>query len=134
MKRRSYLKAMLAATASFTGVSAQEPKKRAQKPIVLYVDLAVDPAKEQEMLHNFHNTFKPAAMKFRGYIGVRMSKLRSVLAGTAPTGANYRFELTYASEELRKAWAASSTHQQVWPTIEKTLVSKDYTVLLYDES
>ena len=66
MKRRSYLKAMLAATAGLSGASAQEPKKPAQNPIVLHVDLSVDPAKEQEMLHNFHTIFKPAAVKFPG--------------------------------------------------------------------
>jgi hypothetical protein len=27
------------------------------------------------------------------------------------------------------AWGATATHQQVWPTIEKTLASKDYTIL-----
>ena len=64
MKRRSYLKAMLAATAGLSG--AQAPKKQAQNPIVLYVDLSVDPAKEQEMLHNFHTIFKPAATKVSG--------------------------------------------------------------------
>jgi hypothetical protein len=63
-----------------------------------------------------------------------MLKLRSALAGAGPPGANYRFELTFASEEQRQAWVATTTHQQVWPTIEKTLASKSYTVLLYDEA
>ena len=70
MKRRSYLKAMLAATAGLSG--AQAPKKQAQNPIVLYVDLSVDPVKEQEMLHNFHTIFKPVATKFPGYVDVKM--------------------------------------------------------------
>jgi len=86
------------------------------------------------MLHNFHNTFRPAAAKQPGFIDVKMLKLHSALAGAAPSGANYRFELTFASEEQRKAWVATATHQQVWPTIEKTLVSKNYNVLLYDEA
>lgn len=103
-------------------------------PIQLHVDLAVDPAKEKEMLHNFHNVFRPAARKQPGFIDVKMLKLRSALAGAAPSGANYRFELTFASEEQRKAWVATETHQRVWPTIEKTLTSKDYTILLYDEA
>lgn len=132
MKRRSYLKAMLAATAGLSGAGAQEPNKQALNPIVLYVDLSVDLAKEQEMLRNFHNTFKPAAMKFPGYVNVRMCKLRSAIQGAAPNGVNYRFELTYRSEELRQKWVASETHQKVWPTIENTLGSKNYTVLLFD--
>jgi hypothetical protein len=61
-----------------------------------------------------------------------MCKLRSAIQGVAPKGANYRFELTFESEELRQKWVASATHQKVWPTIENTLLSKDYTVLLFD--
>ncbi|SRR5713101_6962037 len=128
MKRRSYLKAMLAAGATMKTASPQ----RTQNPIVLHVDLSVDPAKEQEMLRNYHNTFKPAAMKHPGYIDLKMCKLRSALQGAAPKGANYRFQLTFKSEELRQNWVASETHQKVWPTIENTLKSKDYTVLLFD--
>ena len=130
MKRRSYLKAMLAATAGLSG--AQAPKKQAQNPIVLYVDLSVDPAKEQEMLHNFHSIFKPAVAKFPGYVDVKMCKLRSAIQGAPPSGVNYRFQLTYQSEELRQKWVASETHQKVWPTIENILKSKNYVVLLFD--
>jgi hypothetical protein len=104
------------------------------QPIQLHVDLRVDPAKEQEMLHNFHTIFRPAAARQPGFIDVKMLKLRSALAGTAPGGANYRFELLFASEEQRQAWVATATHQEVWPAIEKTLASKDYTILLYDEA
>ena len=43
MKRRSYLKTMLAAWAGLGAVSAQTKRRN---PIVLYVDMAVDPAKE----------------------------------------------------------------------------------------
>jgi hypothetical protein len=132
MKRRSYLKAMLAATAGLSAAGAQEPKKQAQNPIVLDVDLTVDPAKEQEMLHNFHTIFKPAAVKFPGYIDVKMCKLRSALQGPAPSGVNYRFQLTYQSEEARQKWVASDIHKKAWPTIENTLKSKDYGVLLFD--
>ena len=132
MKRRSYLKAMLAATAGLSGAGTQAPKKQAQNPIVLYVDLSVDPAKEQEMLHNFHTIFKPAAAKFPGYVDVKMCKLRSAIQGAPPSGVNYRFQLTYQSEELRQKWVASETHQKVWPTIENTLKSKNYVVLLFD--
>jgi len=131
MKRRSYLKAMLAATAGLSDAGAQAPKKQAQNPIVLYVDLSVDPAKEQEMAHNFQTIFKPAATKFPGYVDVKMCKLRSAIQGTPPSGVNYRFQLTYQSEELRQKWA-SEMHQKVWPTIENTLKSKNYVVLLFD--
>lgn len=104
----------------------------AQQPIELYVDLNVDPTKEKEMLHNFHTIFKPAAVKQAGYINVKMEKLRSALMGNAPANVNYRFVLTYASEEQRKVWVETAVHKKVWPTIENTLVSKDYQVLLFD--
>jgi antibiotic biosynthesis monooxygenase (ABM) superfamily enzyme len=121
---------MLAAGASLGVVSAQE---KTRNPIVLYVDMSVDPAKEQEMKNNFHNTFKPAAVKFPGYIDVKIVKLRSALQGSAPPGMNYRFQLVYESEEARQKWINSDIHKKVWPTIENTLTNKkDYTVLLCD--
>ena len=128
MKRRVYLQTLVAGACAITARAASK-----DRPIQLHVDLSVDPAQEQEMLHNFHTVFRPAASKQPGFVDVKMLKLRSPLAGAPPAGANYRFELTFASEEQRKAWVATSTHQQVWPTIEKTLASKNYTVLLYDE-
>jgi hypothetical protein len=129
MNRRTHLKAIVAAAGSLS-VQGADP----QRPIMLHVDLAVDPAKEKEMLQNFRTIFRPAAAKFAGYIDVKMIKLRSALMGSAPKGLNYRFVLSYQSEELRQKWVASDTHQKVWPTIENTLLSKNYTVLLFDVS
>ena len=128
MKRRTCLKTMFAAGAGATCALAASPGH----PIELHVDLAVDPAKEKEMLHNFETIFRPEAAKHPGYIKVNMLKLRTALQGSAPPGVNYRFSLTYQSEELRQKWVASAEHQRVWPTIENTLSSKNYTVLLFD--
>jgi heme-degrading monooxygenase HmoA len=127
MKRRTYLKTMLAATAAS---AAAQPAH----PIQLHVDLTVDPSKEKEMLKNFETIFRPAASKQPGYIDVKMLKLRSTIMGKAPAGVNYRFALTYQSEELRQKWVASDVHQKVWPTIENTLSTKNYTVMLFDVS
>lgn len=129
MNRRTYIKAVLA-SASTVAVPAAD----IQKPIELHVDLSVDPAKEQEMLQNFRTIFRPAARNQPGFKDVKMLKLRSALQGVAPEGANYRFVLTFASEELRKQWIATATHKKVWPTVENTLKTKNYTVLLYDET
>jgi len=129
MKRRAYLKTMLAGACAM-GAAAQNKEHLIQ----LHVDLSVDPAKEQEMLHNFHTIFRPEASKQPGFIDVKMLKLRSALAGAAPTGANYRFHLVFASEQQRQAWVATDTHKRVWPTIERTLTSTNYTILLYDEA
>ena len=132
--RRTYLKTMLAGAGAFSGsAAALRAAPTPAHPIQLHADLSVDPAKEQEMLHNFKTLFKPAASKQPGYIDVQMLKLRSAIQGNA-SGSNYRFELIFASEELRQKWAASAIHQKVWPTIENTLTSKNYTVLLFDVS
>lgn len=128
MKRRSYLTATVAGIAGMKGLRAQN----ALNPIVLDCDLSVDPSREAEMLKNFHTIFKPAAEKFPGYIDVKLLKLRTVYTGSAPGGVNYRFQLTYESEELRQKWIKSEVHQKVWPTVENTLRTKDYTVLLFD--
>ncbi len=129
MKRRSYLKKMAAA-----GVAAAFPSfaETDSKSIQLHVDLSVDPAKEKEMLDIFHRQFGPTAAKQPGFIDAKMLKLRQTVQGSAPSGANYRFVLQFHTEEQRQHWIATPIHQKLWPTIEKTLTSKDYTVLLYD--
>jgi hypothetical protein len=128
MKRRTCLQTMIAAGAGAAGVLTADPRH----PIQLHVDLEVDPAKENEMLKNFETIFRPEAAKHPGYIDVKMLKLRTALQGSAPAGLNYRFSLTYRSEELRQKWVASTEHKRVWPTIENTLSSKNYAVLLFD--
>ena len=128
MQRRTCLKTMLAAGASAAGALGVGPGH----PIELHVDLAVESTKEKEMLHNFQTIFRPEAAKHPGYLKVKMLKLRTAIQGSAPAGVNYRFSLTYQSEELRQKWVASAEHQRVWPTIENTLASKNYTVLLFD--
>ena len=128
MQRRICLQTMLAVGAGAAGARGAGPGH----PIELHVDLAVDPAREKEMLHNFETIFRPEAAKHPGYIKVKMLKLRAALQGSAPPGVNYRFSLIYQSEELRQNWVASAEHKKVWPTIENTLASKNYTVLLFD--
>jgi hypothetical protein len=130
MRRRTYIKVVLAAGA----LSSVSQAADASHPIQLHVDLSVDPAREAEMLKNFETIFRPAASKQPGYIDGKILKLRSTLMGKAPAGVNYRFALTFQSEELRQKWVASDVHQKVWPTIENTLSTKNYTVMLFDVS
>ena len=100
--------------------------------IQLHLDLVVDPAKEQEMLRYFEGVFRPAARKFQGFIDVKMLKLRAAVVGKAPPGMNYRFWLSYESEELRQKWVTSDIHMEVWGRMEKTFSSTKYDVLLFD--
>lgn len=140
MNRRHLLKGLaLLGLGTTTGAARAVAQTRAasgRKPIVLYCDLAVDPARELEMLDAFHNHFKPAAESFRGrgYVDLKMLKLRTVIQGRpAPSpDINYRFQLTYESEEQRQLWIRSDVHQQNWPLIENTVLNKDYLVLLTD--
>lgn len=131
MKRRTYLKACLKTAAAAAFVTAAGAADTA-RPIQVHVDLSIDPAKEKEMLQRFEKEFKPAAAKFTGFIDVKMDKFRSAFTGKAPADLNYRFVLTYQSEELRQKWIASDIHQRVWGRIEDTLRTKNYSVLLFD--
>ena len=141
MNRRDLLKgaALLGAANALAVASpavAQAGDGPTEKAIVLYCDLAFDPANEERMLHIFHHDFKPAAEKFEGFIDLKMVKLRRVLqGGPAPApGINYRFQLTYRSEELRQHWIASDVHKRLWPQIETLVANKDYLVLLTDNA
>ena len=128
MKRRACLTTLATAVLA-PAVRAADPTR----PIQIYVDLSVDPAREKEMLQHFEQDFKPAAAKFQGYMDVKIIKLRKAFTGKAPAGINYRFVLRYQSEELRQKWIASDIHQKVWGMIENTLRTKNYDVLLFDE-
>jgi heme-degrading monooxygenase HmoA len=101
-------------------------------PIQLHLDVLVDPAKEAHMLDYFKAVFRPAAMKSPGFIDLKMLKFRTATVGAAPAGMNYRFWLSYESEELRQKWVCSDVHTTVWGEMEKTFSSKDYDVLIFD--
>ncbi|KTT74411.1 hypothetical protein [Sphingomonas endophytica] len=140
MQRRSLLRLIAATGAGWAlpgAARAAAPKTTPKpKPIVLYCDLAVDPAREQEMLDAFHRHFLPAARSFRGrgFIDLKMLKLRTVIQGrpAPPAGVNYRFQLTYESEAQRQQWIRSDVHERNWPLIERTVLNRDYLVLLTD--
>ena len=136
MNRRTLLKlgALFTASQLRSGFAAPVNAPQSGRAIVLYCDLAVDPVRETEMLDAFHHRFKPAAEKFDGYIDLKMLKLRKVVQGgpPPPQGVNYRFQLTYESEEKRQVWIHSAVHQSVWPLIENTVTDKGYLTLLMD--
>jgi heme-degrading monooxygenase HmoA len=135
MKRRSCIKVLLATAGMVVSRAADcapAAEAEGQRPIELHLDLAVDPAKEQEMLHIFETEFRPAIAGQPGFIEVKMLKLSATLRGPAPAGCNYQFILNFASEELRQKWVATPTHKAIWPKIEATLTSPNYSRLLYE--
>ena len=102
------------------------------RPVQLHCDLAVDPQKEDELVRYFETVYRPTATKFKGYIDLRILKLHSVLLGNAPRAMNYRFSITYESEDLRQKWINSDDHQVVWPTLQSFLTSTDFDFLLFE--
>jgi hypothetical protein len=83
-------------------------------------------------LHNFETIFCQIAARPTGYVDVKMLKLRKAFQGSGSAGLNHRFLLTYRSEELPQRWVASPEQQRMWPSIENTLSSNEYTVLLFE--
>jgi hypothetical protein len=127
MDRRTCLKTVAAAGAGAALASAQT-----KNAIMLHCDLEVDPAREKEMLNNFHKTFEPVIRKQRGFVDVKLMKLRSAVMGKAPTPANYKLLISFQTEEDRLKWVATDEHQRVWPTIENTLKGFKFNAILYD--
>ena len=99
--------------------------------VQLHCDLTVDPKRADEAEHYFETVYRPAAMQFEGYVDLQLLKLQSVLAGQAPRALNYRFAITYESEELRTAWVRSDVHQVVWPALQAYLMSDNFDFLLF---
>ena len=127
MDRRTCLKTVVAAGAG-TALAAAQTKN----PIMLHCDLEVDPAREKEMLTNFHKTFEPVIRKQPGFVDVQLMKLRSAVMGKTPTPANYKLLISFQTEEQRVTWVGTDEHQRVWPTIEKTLKGFKFNAILYD--
>lgn len=135
VKRRSCLKVLLAGAGMVAARAASAVSGSAGEgdhPIELHLDLAVDPAREAEMLRVFENQFRPAVSRQPGFIATKMLKLTATLRGPAPAGCNYQFVLSFTSEELRQRWVATPTHKGIWPKIEATLTSPNYSRLLYE--
>ena len=129
MNRRTWLTGMVA-VAGVQAAKKQGPNSK--RPIQLHCDRAVDPKREQEMLTNFDNIFRPTARRQLGFIDLKMLKLNSNIRGASTAGGKYRFVLTFESEELRQKWIASKDHEKAWPEIEKTPTDKNFGILLYD--
>jgi heme-degrading monooxygenase HmoA len=114
----------------------EQPAATATKGAVLHCDLAVDPAREAELIQYFHDVFRPVAETFAGFRELKILKLTTMLQGEASSapGAQYRFHLCYESEALRQVWSNSPEHAALWPTIENALMDKGYPIALYDEA
>ena len=102
------------------------------RSIQLHADLAVDPAREADAVRYFETVYRPTASRFEGYIDLQLLKLQAALLGSAPAGINYRFSITFSSEDLRLKWVASDAHQEVWGTFGTFLTKHQYDFLLFE--
>ena len=102
------------------------------RSIQLHADLGVDPAREAEAVRYFETVYRPTATRFEGYIDLQLLKLHAALMGSAPAGINYRFSITFSSEDLRLNWVASDAHQEVWGTFETFLTRHQYDFLRFE--
>lgn len=125
MNRRDSLIALAAGGA---GATMAAPAAAIQ----LHVDLEVDPAKEKDLLATYRKTFRPAISKQPGFVAVTLLKLRKEMKGTAPAGATHRLIISFETEDQRQKWVASDLHQQVWPSMEKSLKGAKFIAILYD--
>ena len=127
--------ALMAHAPARTGTAPERSKEVDQamaRAVQLHCDLTVDPAKEAAMVRYFETVYRPTAIKFKGYIDLRLLKLHSVLQGIAPPGMNYRFSITFETEDLRQKWIGSSEHQVVWPALQSYLTSDKFDFLLFE--
>ena len=104
MNRRDCFKVIGTAAAAMSLQAAG-----AAQPIVLELDLEVDPAKEKDMLANYRTKFRPAIRKQPGFVDVKLMKLQTALAGKAPANCTYRLLISFQTEDQRKAWVATPT-------------------------
>ena len=97
MNRRSWLRLVTLAGAAGIlprGRRAQAADAAAApRPIVLYCDLPVDPAREQEMLDAYHTHFKPVAERHEGYIDLKIVKAAQGDSGRAGAGAQHQLPI-----------------------------------------
>ena len=127
MNRRTCLKTVALAGVGALPVAAQKSKP----PIQLHVDLDVDPSKEKDLLAAYRTHFRPAISKQPGFVEVKLMKMVSAVVGAPPAHTSYRLLISFQTEDQRKTWVATPTHQEVWPKMEANLKGDKYTAALF---
>ena len=102
------------------------------RPIQLHADLGYRPCARSRGRSLLRDRVPTHRQPVRGLIDLRLLKLQAALVGSAPAGINYRFSITFTSEDLRLKWVASPPHQQVWGTLETFLIKREYDFLLFE--
>jgi heme-degrading monooxygenase HmoA len=111
------------------GAAAVPAAAQSAKPMMLHVDLAVEPSQDAALKETYENVFRPVIRKQPGFVDVRLQKFRLARAGDG--AARYKLLISFRTEEQRETWVASADHQRVWPQMEKHL--KLLNAFVYDE-
>jgi antibiotic biosynthesis monooxygenase (ABM) superfamily enzyme len=101
------------------------------KPMMLHVDVLVDPSHDAALKETYEKVFRPTIGKQPGFVSVRLQKFRVARAGNTPPAGAYKLLISFQTEEQRETWVASADHQRVWPQMEKHL--KLVNAFVYDE-
>lgn len=115
MRRRDYLKTLAVAVPAAGMAAAQSGASSGF--MEMHIDFAVEAGKEQDLLANYRNYFKPAISRQPGFVLVNLLKLEK---GT-PDQLPFRLILAFEKEEQRIAWTKTDTHQKAFPTIRDTM-------------
>lgn len=101
-------------------------------PVQLHVELAVDPARERDLVEAYQTFFQPAIQRQAGFVEVKLLKHRATTVGEGRPEASYRLLISFHTEEQRQAWVASDDHQRAWPKIGNLIDGAKLRAELYD--
>jgi heme-degrading monooxygenase HmoA len=111
------------------GAASLPAAAQTRRPMMLHVDLMVNPAQEAPLRETYVKVFRPTIRKQPGFVDVRLQKFRVARAGE--NAAQYKLLISFQTEEQRQTWVASTDHDRVWPEMEKH--SKMVNAFVYDE-
>jgi heme-degrading monooxygenase HmoA len=117
-------------TAALPAASISASPAGAKPPMMLHVDMLVEPGREEALKETFSKVFRPAIRKQAGFVDVKLMKFRLARVGNSPPSGAWKLLISFETEEQREKWVASADHQRVWPEMEKHL--KMVNALVYD--
>ena len=91
--------------------------------MLLQIYFKVSDGKGEAFEAMYEEVYVPAMRKQKGYLGSNLlrlfpSEVHSEIEAE-DTEFNYQMELTFDTEENRRAWVASDEHQVAWPAAQE---------------
>lgn len=104
------------------------------KAIVLQMDFVVSKENSESFEKMYNSIYVPAMTVQKGYVGSKILRLfpenTSKEIQAEQTTYNYQIQISFATEEDRRKWVASSQHQIAWPAASG--LAKEYKWRGYD--